>query len=338
VTRLYLLIYLTALIAASSATAHHSAQIFDRSAVVAFEGTVRQFSWTNPHVYIVVQTTEEAGNAIEWELETDATPILTRSGWTPDSLAPGDPVLVRANPDRNAQRRHALLISITKDDGTTLLPRAYFLSKAEGPGVIPSAPSLAGIWELRFSDYTDFYTAWNKVSLTAKGRASRDEYDVRLDSPEAQCIAIPTPGLIVAPYLNEIVLGEDMILIRNERYNLERVIYMDGRGHPADAEPMNQGNSIGRWEGETLVVDTVAFEPHRSPILGSGVASGLEKHVIERYALSEDGTSVIIEFMLEDPEYLARPFTGEVIWHYAPQFRMLGFNCDPENSARYTLQ
>ena len=103
---------------------HHSAAIFDRQSVMAFQGTVTRFSWTNPHVYLYVETADDAGGVVEWEIETDATPILTRSGWTPDSFAPGERVTVRANPDRNVERKHALLVSVSKSDGATLTARS----------------------------------------------------------------------------------------------------------------------------------------------------------------------------------------------------------------------
>ena len=329
---------LTVAVTAASAFAHHSALIFDRDSVVAFEGTVTHYGWANPHVYIHVETTDDTGETVEWELETDATPILTRSGWSSDSLAPGDRVLVRANPDKNPDRTHALLVSITKQDGEVLAARSYFLRKDSDPRNAAGASTLAGVWELNFADYTGFYEVWDGLQLTEAGIASRDSYDVLRDSPEAQCIAIPSPGVIVAPYLNEIVLEDDRVLIRNERWNLERVVYMDGREHPENVAPTNQGHSIGWWEGDTLVVDTVAFEPHRSPILGRGVQSGPNKHVVERYTLSEDGTQIAIDFVLEDPDYMAEPFASRVLWHYAPHFEMLGFGCDIENSSRYTQQ
>ena len=116
---------------AGRTAAHHSASIFDTRSVVAFEGTVTRFTWTNPHVYIHVATRDEAGETIEWEIETDATPILTRSGWTAESLVPGDRVSVRANPDRNIERRHALLVSIAKQDGAVFSARSYFLRKPD---------------------------------------------------------------------------------------------------------------------------------------------------------------------------------------------------------------
>lgn len=118
---------------------------------------------------------------------------------------------------------------------------------------------------------------------------------------------------------------------------------MDGRGHPNGSERSVQGHSIGRWEGDVLVVDTTNFAEHRAPIYGrptrpEGVPSGLSKHVVERFRLSEDGTHIVIDFSVEDPEYLAEPFTGAVRWYYAPHFEYMGFDCDPENARRFSAQ
>lgn len=324
-----------------TAWGHHSASIFNTEAVVAFEGTVTRFSWTNPHVYIHVETVDDAGAAVEWEIETDATPILTRSGWTSSTFAPGDRVTVRANPDRNTQRAHALLVSIAKDDGAVLTARSYFLRKEGDTQAFARAADMSGIWELSFLDFEPFYARWAEVALTEKAIAAQAAYDIRSENPSAQCIAPPTPTILVAPYLNEIVLNENSVVIRNERFNVERIIHTDGRGHPENAARSNQGHSIGSWEDDTLVVDTRLFSEHRAPVFGrparaEGVPSGLDKHVIERFTLSEDGTRIVIDFLLEDPEYLAEPFTGTVEWYYAPHLEMLGFDCDSQNARRFS--
>ena len=62
------------------------------------------------------------------------------------------------------------------------------------------------------------------------------------------------------------------------------------------------------------------------------------ERIVERYTLGEDGTRILIEFVLEDPEYLAEPFAGSVEWYYAPHLEMLGFGCNADVSRRYTLQ
>ncbi len=326
---------------AGTASGHHSASIFDTDSVVAFEGTVNRFGWTNPHVYLYVETRNDAGEIVEWEIETDATPILTRSGWTSESFAFGDQVTVRANPDRNLRRKHALLVSIAKTAGAVLTARSYFLRKEGDTRALARASDMAGVWELSFLDFEPFYERWAEVALTEKAIAAQSQYDVQSEAPAAQCIATPTPNILIAPYLNEVVLGENSILIRNERFNVERLVYMDGRGHPENGERSVQGHSIGWWEGDVLIVDTTLFAEHRAPIFGrparaEGVPSGLDKHVVERFALSEDATRIVIDFFLEDPEYLAEPFTGTVEWYYAPHFEMLGFRCDPQNARRFS--
>ena len=324
------------------ATGHHSSKIFDSETVLAIPGTVTRFNWANPHTYIYVETVNEAGETVEWEIETDAVPILARSGWSRESIQPGDQVLVRAMPDRNRQRNHALLLTLERGDGSILSARSYFLRQSNDTESLAQATDFSGTWELHRDDYDIYYAGWGKVAITEKGVAAIAEFDVRMDSPAAQCIAAPLPSILVAPYLNEIEMHDDTIVIRNERFNAERIVYLDGREHPTNGERTNQGHAIGRWEGETLVVDTSLFADHRAPISGQqgngGVPSGAAKHVVERYSLSEDGTRLLIDFIVEDPEYLAEPFRGHVEWYYAPHFEVMGFDCNLENSSRYTLQ
>ena len=327
-----------ALLLVSPAFAHHSPAVFDQDSVVAFQGTVSQFSWTNPHAYIYVETQDADGQIVEWEIETSATPILTRSGWTRDSLAIGSQVAIRANPDKNDQRKHALLISVSTEDGETLIPRSNFLRRDSDPETLASSSDMSGVWELSFSDFGSFYASADQVIPTESGAAVRDWYDRELDISAAQCIPASTPRALASVYLKEIEVHEDRILLRNELYNLERTIYLDGREHPENSSRTNQGHSIGRWEDEVLIVDTTLFEAHPYSTSLPGLPSGPDKHVIERFALSEDGTRIVIDFALEDPEYLEEPFVGKVVWYYAPHLEMLGFDCDPEISRRFTVQ
>jgi hypothetical protein len=128
----------------------------------------------------------------------------------------------------------------------------------------------------------------------------------------------------------------DRIVFRTELFHVERTIWMDGRGHPEDAERTNQGHSIGRWEGDTLVVDTVGFADFRAGNR-SGIPSGVAKHVVERFRLSDDRTQMIVEYVVEDPEFLAEPMRGEIFWDYAPDRKLEPFDCDAENARLYAL-
>ena len=130
-----------------------------------------------------------------------------------------------------------------------------------------------------------------------------------------------------------ITLGEDDIVIRTELEGVERVIHLNESSHEG-AEPSVQGHSIGRWEGDVLVVDTARFAEH-----GMGNAqklpSGPDKHLTERFALSPDGGSIIYSFEMTDPDYLAEPIGYELEWVYSPDFEMVRLPCDPESAQRY---
>jgi len=303
--------------------------------VVAVQGTVTRFEWSNPHVYIYMEAEGDGGGSVQWEIETDAIAILARNGWTADLVEPGDVVTVRGNPGKEPGARHALLVEIRMTDGRVLAPRRH----VDAPRAVARAEDISGVWELP-TDYGDFNQRWAAVELTEKGAAARAEYDSRLHRPAAKCIATSSPGVLIMPFLNEIELGEEIVTMRSEFFNSERTIYVDGRAHPENGERTNQGHSIGWWEGEVLVVDTRLFEDHRAPIRGpnEGVPSGAQRHVVERFHLSEDRTRLIVDFVVEDPEYLGEPFSGSLELYYAPELEMLGFNCDPESIERYTVE
>ena len=319
---------------ACSASGHHAPIIFDQDSVISLQGTISRFDWTNPHVYVFVEGRDPAGDVLEWQLETDATPILLRNGWTRESLQPGDRVSARANPDRVSERAHGLLIEIEKEDGTILSPTGGL------PGGAPldsAASSLAGHWEQRYESFARLFARVPTIAVTEKGAAARAGYDIRTDNPMARCIPYPSPVIVGLPqYVNEIQILDDRVIFRMEFYGAERVVYTDGRSHPESGERTVQGHSIGRWEADNvLVVDTALFADHRSTFPGSGLPSGTEKRVLERYALSADGTRIVIDFTLEDPEFLAEPFSGTLVWHHAPHLDFSPFGCDSGQATRF---
>ena len=158
-------------------------------------------------------------------------------------------------------------------------------------------------------------------------------YDITSDSPAGKCIAYPAPTFLGVPYLNEIKILDDRILIKGELYNTERTIYTDGRDHPEGGKLTNQGHSIGHWENDVLVVETTLLEEHRSSLI-DGSPMGVRRRITEKFRLSPDRTQLLIDFRVEDPDYLAEPFQGTLEWAYMPQLEMVGIDCDPEVSAR----
>jgi hypothetical protein len=305
--------------------------------VLAFEGTVAAFSWRNPHVYVSVET-DVSGQPVVWDLQMGTTNGLMRRGWTRDTLVAGDRVSVRTHPAADG-RPYGVIESIDRDGGLALAP----ITQA------PAEPArtdgtLNGKWRADSTKlvvypggYDGFFRA--QLKLTDAGRAAEAAYDPLSDeNPESTCIGRPTPAAIVSSHLYMLSIGidddDDVIYIRSEYFDEERTVYMDGREHPAPSVRFKTGHSIGWWEGDTLVVDTRNFENHRSPYQ-IGVPSGAQKHVVERYRLIERETRLIVEFTLEDPQYLAEPMSHSRELIYSPHEVMYRFSCDPDATRRF---
>jgi hypothetical protein len=309
----------------------------DMESVVAFEGTVREFSWKNPHVYVIVDVEQNGEPSIAWELQMAAVTILSRRGWTRETLSPGDQVSVRANPAEDG-RRYGILQSIEKQGGLALA------AAAKVPDVSPSTMTLAGNWltdratvQSYPGGFDGFFHALLK--LNDNGKTAKAAFSSLSDeNPDASCVGRPTPSALVSTnlYLMEIDLTQqnEVIILRSERFNEVRTVYMDGRPHPDPSVRFATGHSIGRWDGDTLVIDTANFEDHRSPYQ-IGVPSGSLKQVVERYRLSEDGTHIDVEFALDDPEYLSEPLVHSRQLIYSPHLEMLQGDCDQESTSRF---
>jgi len=116
---LNILIGVVAILAASSAFAHHSHAMFDTEKQVTLVGTVKEFQWNNPHCWIqllVQDPNNPNGAPVEWGVEMGAPIQLIRHGWKPSSLKPGDKITVVVNPLRDG-RPAGQIISATGPDG-----------------------------------------------------------------------------------------------------------------------------------------------------------------------------------------------------------------------------
>jgi hypothetical protein len=107
------------LLAGTPVLAHHSFAPFDMNASTTLKGVVKDFQWTNPHVWIQVMVKGESGPEVEWSIEATSPAGLNKKGWKPRSLKAGDVVVIEAHPLRDG-RHGASLISATLPDGTVL--------------------------------------------------------------------------------------------------------------------------------------------------------------------------------------------------------------------------
>ena len=106
--------------------------------------------------------------------------------------------------------------------------------------------------------------------------------------------------------------------------------------HRANVKPSRFGDATGRWEGETLVIDTIAFEPNPSGIF-INIPSSARKHTVERLTLTEDRLRLRYETTVEDPEYLEKPASFTMLWDHRPDLKPAPKSevCDPAIARRY---
>ncbi len=306
--------------------AHHSDARYDENSVIGLQGAVTRLVWRNPHITFYIEAENDQGELVEWGVESGSIPIMSRSGWTEDILVPGDEVIVRAHPDKG-HRTHVMMISFEKADGSTW-------AQNEGDfGTTATASSMEGVWKGTAETTSEFVQAFESIALTPAGAAARAEFDYQTHSPIADCIPPPTPGSVIGStvYLNQIEVLDDRMIIRSEFFDAVRTVYFDGRAHPENGERTNQGHSIGRREGDVLVVDTTLFADHRDAS-GDGVPSGAQKHLVERFYLNDDGSRLVVDIELSDPEFLAETLRTTKSLVYVPELEFFTYNCDPEIS------
>jgi len=312
--------------------AHHSQAIYDRANTITIEGVVTEFRWTNPHTYLYVEVQDGAGGTFVWPIEGQVTAILRRLGWDSGTFAPGDPVSVVAHPSRDPARMMALLVSAEKNGVTYVGTTADLQQRGSA---LPTARSLAGVWEVPATPLIRSFSEPFSWSLTAKGAEGLAAYDDRTMNPQLQCIPRVAPWLMIFTGVHKIELGEDTVFIRTEYDTVDRVVHMKVASHEGAAFT-HQGHSIGRWEGDVLVVDTANFADNNS---GSarGIRSGAQKHLVERFSLDPDRTSLTYRFELEDPEFLAMPVAGEFQMAYRPDLDLLRIGCDVDTAGRFVV-
>ena len=107
------------------ALAHHSAVMFDDSKEITVTGTVKEFQYTNPHSWLLVDVKNDDGSVTTWGFEAEGPSTLTRAGIRKSDLTPGTAITITGNPMRDG-RPAAIWVRATRGDGKQLDPRAGF--------------------------------------------------------------------------------------------------------------------------------------------------------------------------------------------------------------------
>jgi hypothetical protein len=148
------------------------------------------------------------------------------------------------------------------------------------------------------------------------------------DSQAANCLPPGMPGIMGQPYPMEFLLTPGQVTILIEAYNQTRHIYTDGRKLPEEPDPTFYGTSVGRWEGDTLVVDTVGFSPITQIV--NGVPHSDKMRILERFRLADPDT-MTIDTTITDPEALTMPFTSSRTLRRHRDWTLAEYICEENN-------
>jgi hypothetical protein len=310
------------------ASAHHSMSMFDTTKEILIEGKVVKLDWTNPHMYLYVEAKGEDGKVVTIEGEGLGITQAMVDGLKRDGLKPGMQVVVRANPNRRGWPQQIRVLDVTSQDGEV---HPFYAGNRHTRTLTP-AESLAGHWAPPRAALGAAFGAMAQFPVTPAAREAQAKM-----GGDGLCTVEPTPFLSVLDELRTIEVGKDEVVLRfdNTGDHVVRTVHM-GAQHPANVKPSVQGHSIGRWEGETLVIDTVAFEPNPSGI-AMNVPSSPGKHTVERLSLAPDKLRLRYEITVEDPTYLSAPAKLTQQWDHRPdlEFSQDTGGCDPAVAEKY---
>jgi hypothetical protein len=145
------------------------------------------------------------------------------------------------------------------------------------------------------------------TELTAAGEKAASDFK-REDNPRFHCetTSIIFDWTFDGP-VNRITQNKDTIVFEYGQFGLKRTVFMTMKEHPRGVRPSRTGHSIGHWEGDTLVVDTVGFLPG---FLNTPVANSDQLHVVERFVLDPNKIALTRSYTAEDAVYLKGKYTG----------------------------
>ena len=170
---------------------------------------------------------------------------------------------------------------------------------------------------------------------TAKAKAHADSWKPEDEMTLAR-VCLPQSVIYAeqGPFPFEIEQAPGLIVFRYEYFDQVRLIHTDGRPHlPADAPHTKMGDSIGHWEGDTLVIDTDHIAA--STITNNGLDHSDNIHMIERYRLSPDGKRLEASQWFSDPETIENNGARFIAWSKDPAKHIYPYECDPSFALEY---
>jgi len=200
-------------------------------------------------------------------------------------------------------------------------------------------PDLSGVWIISkrssqgYSDQNGHpldaapYTAWAR-DVRSKARPG--------DDPASQCLTM-FPRIMGWPYPIQVVETAKSTVILFEADTTFRQIYTDGRKLDPDDDPAWLGHSVGRWDGDVLVVDTLGVKD-AAWLDADGTPTSDAQHVTERFRRIDGGRSLEDVMTISDPKVFTRPVTKRLVYNLKPKWSLKEYVCEEGNRDDVTRQ
>jgi hypothetical protein len=170
---------------------------------------------------------------------------------------------------------------------------------------------------------------------TARAKALVAAFD-EVAAPKYDCSPATLPIIFGDPYAWQIEQQADRVIMRYEKDDVVRTVWLDGKGHtrPKQGQFFIHGYSTGRYEGNSLVIETTRFTFDPEGFAGDALnaPSSTQKRLIERY--TRDGETIRLELTAEDPVFLLEPIKYTMEWRATNEPLSLPWDCNPEAAQR----
>jgi hypothetical protein len=321
------------------AFSHHSfAPHFDRDKPVSISGTVTMYEARNPHSYLHIAAVDENGRTREYVCESHGVTQLTRNGLGPEMFKAGTKLRVTGSLSRHSPYM-CFFDSVEFADGRTMSVNGP--TGASRPTAARAAPrrDIFGVWLL--APIPNRSTSGPQPMmpfLTPAGRKAVAAYDPFRDDPTFRCDPVAIRRVWGAPGTPlEIARDGTSVVLRHEWMDVRRVVSMNETRHPTDGPRTSLGHSIGRFEGDTLVVETANYsagvlnqyvEQPGQPTRGLLHSAALTS--VERLRLDPARQRLVVEIDLLDPEFFTQPFPRATYEYVPSDLKIEPFNCSRE--------
>jgi hypothetical protein len=333
---------------------------YDRERQVKLQGAVTRIEWVNPHAFFFLDVRDTSGTVVNWAVEFGNPLDLERNGWNRSSLRIGDVIAVEGVLARNASRQ-LFANSVTLSGTGKRLFVAPPTRRASAPSREPAPrwpdgqirlgppPGKKGYWgsasskaliengakvatnddgllvNIADAEKVAPLQPWAKALYESRQRA------LLKDDPLGRCLPPGGPRQFHTPngfqFVEQRELGRILVLLGGGNRNW-RVIYTDGRpqGQAAEVVLSYYGNSVGRWEKDTLVVDSAGFN-EKFWFTNGGLPHTEALHLVERFTRL-DLQTLKYEVTVDDPRTYTRPWSGGWTIQWVPDREIQEYFCE----------